>query len=147
MADEEEQVDPEVELARLSEERRLMEQLAESKGWKHLSQVIQETVQGLQTRTDTTFLQITFGETKLDGMQSLVYEGYSKGIRAGLAQALAVPGNIIARNSDLEKLASLKIARNEEKENGSSTNRDSGGEPDTSWHEFASDLDTERNAP
>lgn len=143
---EDDQRDPEVELARLNEERRLMEQLVEFRGWKHLVSVIEETVGLLRKQRDSVFLQVTFGENKLDGIQSLVYEGYEKGIRAGMIQVLNVPINLITHNADAAKLEQLKINRKEENQNGSSTNGSS-GDDSSDDHDFDSESIAERSAP
>jgi hypothetical protein len=123
------------QIAVLNEERRLMEKLIESDGWKRLVSMVKESISVLQQRGDTRFLQTTFGEDKLDGIQSLVFEGYSKGIRAGMSQILEVPMNLVTHNSDMVKLLEGKIAMSEGKEqsNGSSTNDgtdDSFADPD-----------------
>jgi hypothetical protein len=116
-----EELPPLEQIAALNEERRLMEKLVESPGWAHLVELVTESILVLQSRGDRVFLQTTFGEDKLDGIQSLVYEGYSKGIRAGMQQILSVPPNLISHNRDAAMLLERKLALEEDNDDGSST--------------------------
>ena len=117
----EENRDPEVELAELNNQRRLMESLVESEEWKHLVTLVLNDVRISQETRDSAFLTIAFGDQKLDGIQSLVYEGFVKGLHAGLKRVTEIPQRIISNNRDMVVVLEQKIALKEEKQNGSST--------------------------
>lgn len=147
MADEDDNaaIDPEVELATLNEQRRLMEQLVDSKGWKHLVLLVLNDVRISQETRDSAFLTISFGEQRLDGIQSLVYEGFVKGLHSGLRRVTEIPSRIISNNLDLAKVLQRKIELSKENDNGSST--DGTGDDSNASADFDSDIEPNSSSP
>lgn len=122
------------QLSQLKRESEELTALAKHSGWKLLCTYILMDVSRQLAENRRQFLRTEFAGRSLDGIQSAVFDGYLKGVVAGLERVTELPERILAKIDDEIALLQRKVDEIEqaEKANGSSTSSGAVGPLDTS---------------